>query len=84
MSPLQGKVIRGIDGNWEHIMSKHDLTEAEVISVLKSSTLRPKRNKRTGSADYLVEGKAFTGKHIKICYSWDDERQGWIWVHTAF
>ncbi|QQR81050.1 MAG: hypothetical protein IPJ69_02590 [Deltaproteobacteria bacterium] len=84
MPPLQGKNIRGIDGNWEHIMSAHDVTEAEVISVFKSGPLRPKKNKKSGSADYMIIGKAFTGRLLHICYSWDDKNKGWIWVHTAF
>ena len=84
MAKLFGRIIRGIDGNWEHIMSKHGITEAEVVSVFKSGPLRPKRNKRSGSADYMVMGRAFTGKILKICYSWDDEKPGWIWIHTAF
>lgn len=84
MGFLQGKTIKGIDGNWEHIFEKHGITEAEVTSIFKLGPLRPKRNKRSGSADYMVEGKAFSGRHLKICYSWDDEQKGWIWVHTAF
>lgn len=84
MPILQNRVIRGIDGNWDHILEAHGVTEAEVISVFQSGRLRPKRNKRKGSADYMVIGKAFTGKMLRICYSWDDERRGWIWIHTAF
>lgn len=84
MSPLQGKIIRGIDGNWDHILEKHGVTEAEVISVFRSGLLRPKRNKRKRSADYMVIGRAFTGRILRICYSWDEERPGWVWVHTAF
>jgi hypothetical protein len=84
VAKLQGKTIEGINGNWDHIVEAHSVTEAEVISVFKSGPLRPKRNKRTGTADYMVIGKAFTGRELRICYSWDDERRGWIWVHTAF
>lgn len=84
MARLQGKVVYGIDGNWDHMMGAHGVTQAEVISVFRSGTLRPKRNKRKRSADYMVIGKAFTGRTLKICYSWDDERKGWIWVHTVF
>lgn len=84
MSRLQNRLIRGIDGNWDHVLQKHGLTEAEAVSVFKSNTLRPLKNKKKGSADYLVQGKTFTGKNIKVCYSWDDERKGWIWIHTAF
>lgn len=84
MEHLQGKIIKGIDGNWDHMFEKHGVTEVEVISVFQSGSLRPKKNKRSGSADYVVEGKAISGRHLKICYSWDDERKGWIWVHTAF
>lgn len=84
MAFLQGKRILGIDGNWEHIMDKHGVSEVEVISVFRSGRLRPRRNKRKGSADYMVVGRAMTGIWLRICYSWDDERPGWIWVHTAF
>jgi hypothetical protein len=84
MPRLQGKVIRGIDGNWEHMMETHGVSELEVISAFRSGPLSPKKNKRKGSADYMVVGRAFTGRVLKICYSWDDERPGWIWVHTAF
>ena len=84
MSRLQGKLIRGIDGNWEHIMESHGVSDLEVVSVFRKGPLRPRRNKRMGSADYMVIGRAFTGRVLRICYSWDDERAGWIWVHTAF
>ena len=65
-------------------MMAHGITEAEVVSVFKGHSLRPKRNKKRRRADYMVVGRAFTGKVMKICYSWDDEQPGWIWVHTAF
>lgn len=84
MPQLQGKIIRGIDGNWDHIIESHGVTEAEVVSVFKSGPLHPKKNKKSRSADYLVMGKAFTGKVLRVCYSWDKEKTGWIWVHTAF
>ncbi|GEM_PF-2788278 len=84
MASIQNKVIRGIDGNWDHIIEAHGVTEAEVVSVFQSGKLRPRKNKRKGSADYMVMGRAFTGRNLRICYSWDDERKGWIWVHTAF
>lgn len=71
MSFLQNKFIRGIDGNWQHILEKHPITPEEVISVFRSGSLAVKRNKRRGSADYMVIERAFTGKI-------------WIWVHTAF
>lgn len=81
---LHNRTIRGIDGNWEHIMEKHGVSEAEVVSAFRSITLRPKRNKRAGRADYLVVGRAFSGKLLRVCYSWDDEKPGWSWIHTAF
>ncbi len=84
MPLLQNRVIRGIDGNWDHMIEKHGVTEAEVISVFQSGRLRPKWNKRKGRADYMMRGRAFTGRMLHICYSWDKERSGWIWVHTAF
>ncbi len=65
-------------------METHGVSELEVDSVFRAGPLRPKRNKRKGSADYMVIGRAFTGRVLRICYSWDDERPGWIWVHTAF
>ncbi|MBX7148032.1 hypothetical protein K1X76_03020 [bacterium] len=84
MALLQGKTVVGIDGNWEHMFIKHGVTEAEVISVFKSGVLWPRKNKKKRSADYMVEGRALSGRLLKICYSWDDEKPGWIWVHTAF
>ena len=84
MFQLQRKIVRGIDGNWEHIQEKHHLSEEEVISVFKSGPLQSRKNKMSHAAEYMVGGRTFSGKWIKICYSWDDEKRNWIWVHTAF
>lgn len=84
MVKLQSRPIRGIAGNWDHIWDKHGITEDEVVSVFKSGPLRPRKNKRMGRADYVVSGRTFTGRWIKICYAWDEEKRHWIWVHTAF
>lgn len=84
MKHLQGKRILGVEGNWDHMFEKHGVTEAEVVFVFARGPLLPKRNKRKKSADYMIVGKSFTGRTLRICYSWDDEKSGWLWVHTAF
>lgn len=84
MKKVQGRKILGIDGNWEHILDKHGLTESEVVSIFSNKVLRPFKNKKSGSAEYMAMGKTFTGREIRVCYSWDDEKKGWIWIHTAF
>lgn len=83
MRHLQGKIIRAIEGNWEHILNKHGLTKAEIVSVFFANALRPQRNKKHRSARYRVTGHTYTGKTVCICYSWC-RPHGTIWIYTAF